>query len=70
MMPIARLAAVAYAVTIFLGGYLAVSTIKGLWTAAGHFEQLAVASTYGEDNLDRTMLVFDEIEPAGGEASN
>jgi|GEM_PF-2617163 len=61
-----RIATAAYVLSIFVGGYLAVSTLKGLWTEADRFQTIASASEYGAETLDNTLLVFDAIEPAAG----
>lgn len=66
MFTIQRFAVIAYALTVFMGGYLAVATLKNLWTSADNFENLASATSYGEDTLNHTLLVFDAVEPAAG----
>lgn len=67
MFPLVRIAAVAYVLSIFVGGYLAVATLKGIWTEAGRFERLASLSEAGANELDRTLLTFDSITPSSGD---
>lgn len=64
MISVQRLVTLGYVLVVFIGGYFAVSGLKGLWTEAGHFERLASAG--GVIN-DHTTLIFDSVEPAAGD---
>lgn len=66
MYPLVRAATITYALAVFIGGYLAVSTLKTLWTTAGQIDQLAAISASGADAASHTLLVFDEIQPSAG----
>jgi hypothetical protein len=68
MFSLTRFAGLAYILIIFLGGYLAVSTLSGLWHQAASFERLATLSAQSTDALNDTLLVFDAIEPTAGAA--
>ena len=65
-----RFASIIYVLTVFTGGYLAVSTLSGLWDQADRFQRIAAASAHGEETLSNTLLVFDAIEPATGPAAS
>jgi hypothetical protein len=66
MLGIERFVTVAYVLTVIVGGYLAVSSLKNLWSEAERFEQIITVSASGAVD-PHTFLVFDSVQPAAGQ---
>ncbi len=63
MLNLDRFFVVGYVLSALVGGYLVVATLKGMWTTAVGFHELAAVTA----EADRTVLVYDSLEPAVGE---
>jgi hypothetical protein len=61
-----RMAALAYILLVFTGGYVTVSTLKGLWDQADRLQTLAAANTHAQDQYSRALGVYDGLEPSAG----
>ncbi|NBX66139.1 MAG: hypothetical protein EBQ96_03990 [Proteobacteria bacterium] len=67
MFSIERLIMFGYLLSVLTGSYLAVSTLRQLYSEARQLEQLATLEAQDiQDMKDRKLLVFDAIEPASG----